>query len=204
MKQSRITYGVLALAVVAFSTSSCKDKAQASASHEGHQDEHRHQVGSTDGTMEGHAQMDHASQAKGSSVLVADYLALKNALVSSDEKAAAQAGAKLENSLKQFDAGKFAEAQQAELRDIVEDATEHAEHISRSEMALQREHFEMLSRDFIDLLAITGSDQTLYVAYCPMYNNNKGGQWLSASEEILNPYFGSAMLKCGTVQKEIR
>lgn len=136
--------------------------------------------------------------------MVADYLALKDALVSDDEKAAATAGGQLESSLKQFDTGSYTPAQQSELRDILEDATEHAEHISRSEMAHQREHFEVLSKDIIDLLAITGSDRTLYVAYCPMYNNNKGGQWLSDAEEIRNPYFGSAMLNCGAVQKEIK
>lgn len=209
MKQTKATYGVLTLAFLAFSGLSCKDNAQKGDSHEGHRNEGMHQEGTADGSMQDHSQIDpgamnHGAHAKGSSAIVADYLALKNALVSDDEKAAAQAGTKLENSLKQFDAGKFTDVQQAELRDILEDATEHAAYISRSEMALQREHFEGLSNDFIDLLAITGSDQTLYVEYCPMYNNNKGGQWLSASKEIRNPYFGSAMLTCGTVQKEIR
>lgn len=209
MKQIvNVTTGILTVFFVGATVVSCKDKAQKDDSHEGHQNEAMHHEGSADGSMQDHSQMDHGTmnhgtQAKGSSAIVADYLALKNALVSDDEKAAAQAGAKLEGSLKQFDAGNFAEAQQTELREILEDATEHAEHISRSEMAHQREHFEGLSKDFIDLLAITGSGQTLYVAYCPMYNNNKGGQWLSASEEIRNPYFGSAMLNCGTVQKEI-
>ena len=99
---------------------------------------------------------------------------------------------------------KFGDEQQDELRDIVEDATEHAEHIAKSDIGHQREHFDVLSKDIIDLLAITGSDRTLYQAYCPMYNNNKGAQWLSASKEIKNPYYGSKMMTCGEVQKEIK
>ena len=55
----------------------------------------------------------------------------------------------------------------------------------------------------IDLIAITGTSKKLYQAYCPMYNNNKGAQWLSDSREIQNPYYGSEMMKCGEVIKEI-
>jgi hypothetical protein len=31
-----------------------------------------------------------------------------------------------------------------------------------------------------------------------MYNNGKGGNWLSLEEEINNPYFGKQMLHCGS------
>ena len=61
-----------------------------------------------------------------------------------------------------------------------------------------------LSIDIADMVAITGAAKTLYQQYCPMYNNNKGGMWLSASEEIKNPYYGAKMLNCGEVQKEIQ
>ena len=53
------------------------------------------------------------------------------------------------------------------------------------------------------MIAITGTDKKLYQDFCPMYNNNKGAQWLSTTEEIKNPYFGSKMMGCGKVQKEI-
>ncbi|NVK50788.1 MAG: DUF3347 domain-containing protein, partial [Cyclobacteriaceae bacterium] len=36
-----------------------------------------------------------------------------------------------------------------------------------------------------------------------MYKNNTGGVWLSASTDIKNPLFGSAMLTCGSVQDTI-
>ncbi len=37
-----------------------------------------------------------------------------------------------------------------------------------------------------------------------MYNDGKGGIWLSETKEIKNPYLGGKMPKCGTVQKEIQ
>ncbi|PID69752.1 MAG: hypothetical protein CR989_00130 [Flavobacteriales bacterium] len=32
-----------------------------------------------------------------------------------------------------------------------------------------------------------------------MANNDKGAVWLSHSTEVLNPYYGDKMLKCGLV-----
>jgi len=40
---------------------------------------------------------------------------------------------------------------------------------------------------------------TLYKMKCPMAFNNRGAEWLQRDTEIRNPYFGSAMLKCGSV-----
>ncbi len=161
-----------------------------------------------DGAMEDHSQMDHDNMNHGemammSSEVIADYLTLKNALVSDDKDGAAKAGEKLEGSLKNFDTSKFSDEQQDELKDIIEDATEHAEHIAKSDIGHQREHFKTLSKDVVDMVAITGTENTLYEQYCPMYDNNKGGAWLSMNEEIKNPYFGDKMLTCGKVQREI-
>ena len=43
-----------------------------------------------------------------------------------------------------------------------------------------------------------------YRQFCPMAMNNKGAFWLSDSDEILNPYFGDAMLTCGNVEEELK
>jgi hypothetical protein len=98
--------------------------------------------------------------------------------------------------------GSYTKEQQKELADIIEDATEHAEHISESEIDHQREHFKTLSKDITDMVAITGTKSTLYEQFCPMYD--KGSAWLSTSKEVKNPYYGSRMLKCGKVQKTIQ
>ncbi|MDF0716598.1 DUF3347 domain-containing protein [Muricauda sp. 334s03] len=208
MRKSNVTTGILAMAIITLLATSCKDKKKVQENQEGHQTEQMEDSGHMDGAMEDHSQMDHDNMNHGemammSSEVIADYLTLKNALVSDDKDGAAKAGEKLEGSLKNLDTSKFSDEQQDELKDIIEDATEHAEHIAKSDIGHQREHFDVLSKDVIDLLAITGSDRTLYQAYCPMYNNNKGAQWLSATKEIKNPYYGAKMMSCGSVQKEI-
>lgn len=139
------------------------------------------------------------------SAIINNYLALKDALVQEDSKNAASFGKKLFDAFAKFDISAQAKQQQKELAEIIEDASEHAEHISENsrDIGHQREHFEILSKDIRGLVIITGSDRTLYQAFCPMYNNNKGGLWLSISKEVQNPYFGSKMMKCGSVQQEI-
>lgn len=131
------------------------------------------------------------------------YFNLKDALVNDDNSKAKELGNTLAQSLKSFDASSYADSEQNELKDIIEDATEHAEHIGESDIAHQREHFKTLSKDMADMVAITGTSMKIYEQYCPMYDNNKGGAWLSMNEEIRNPYFGAQMLKCGKVQREI-
>lgn len=145
--------------------------------------------------------MDKMQDAKAEAIL-ADYFSLKDALVGDDTKKAAQSGTKLVASLKSFDKSSYNKEQQEELVDIIDDATEHAEHIAKSAIDHQREHFKTLSKDITDMIAITGSKSTLYQQFCPMYD--KGSAWLSTSEEIRNPYYGSSMLKCGKVQKTIQ
>jgi hypothetical protein len=140
-------------------------------------------------------------QDSGAQKIVTDYMALKDALVATNKDEAAKAGKQLEASLKSFDISGYTAEQQEELKDIIDDAKEHAEHISRSEMDHQREHFKTLSKDIIDLITITGTETTLYQQFCPMYD--KGSAWLSKEKEIKNPYYGSKMLSCGKVQKEI-
>lgn len=46
--------------------------------------------------------------------------------------------------------------------------------------------------------------QTFYVQYCPMANQNKGAEWLSASQTVENPYYGAGMLGCGEVTKVVK
>lgn len=48
------------------------------------------------------------------------------------------------------------------------------------------------------------SGETIYYQYCPMARDNEGAYWLSAGEEIKNPYFGDAMLSCGENKEVIR
>jgi Cu(I)/Ag(I) efflux system membrane fusion protein len=61
-----------------------------------------------------------------------------------------------------------------------------------------RMKFSILSEHMISLAySFRPVDQTMYVQYCSMANNNSGANWLSISKEIHNPYYGSAMQSCG-------
>ena len=135
--------------------------------------------------------------------LIDNYLALKNALVQDDSKAASTAGEMLSKSAAGLDISKLDASKQSEIKEILEVLQEHGEHIAKSEIDHQREHFEGMAKDFMDLLAISGTDRTLYQQYCPMYNKGKGGSWLSESSEIKNPLFGSKMIGCGSVKETI-
>lgn len=150
---------------------------------------------------DGDMKMDKMKDAKAEAVLN-DYLALKDALVKDDSKTAALAGSKLETTLKAFAKSSYKAKDQKELTDIIEDATEHAQHIAKSPIAHQREHFKTLSKDISDMVVITGTKNTLYEQFCPMYDG--GSAWLSSSNEVKNPYLGSKMVTCGKVQKTIK
>lgn len=143
------------------------------------------------------------SEASVTTSLLNAYLGIKNALVKDDQAAAAEQGAALAEGADAFAMSAFTASEQQELKEILEVAKEHGEHIAKSDIGHQREHFELLGKDIKDLVAIAGTDRNLYQQYCPMYNNNEGGMWLSASEEVLNPLYGSTMLKCGSVQETI-
>lgn len=142
-----------------------------------------------------------SEQNASSEIILEDYFNLKNALVQDDNNKAQKLGGALAKSLGNLNRSAYTESQQVTLTDIIEDAIEHSEHISESDIAHQREHFKILSKDITDMIAITGSENTLYEQFCPMYDG--GTAWLSKNEAVLNPYYGSSMLKCGKVQREI-
>jgi Cu(I)/Ag(I) efflux system membrane fusion protein len=68
-----------------------------------------------------------------------------------------------------------------------------------------RSNFVILSKHIISIAEYFGPfDDTLYVLHCPMADSNKGADWLSEESEIRNPYFGSSMLSCGEVKREVK
>ena len=53
-----------------------------------------------------------------------------------------------------------------------------------------------------DLIQLFGTNQKLYLDFCPMADDNKGAVWISETKEITNPYFGKDMATCGSIKKE--
>ena len=195
MKTVTRTIGTMALAVTMVLTVSCKDGNKNEPAAPMSNEMHQESMDDKDDMA-----MSDNQDAKAEAILN-DYFNLKDALVGDDNGKAKELGNALAQSLKSFDASNYSDNEKSELNDIIEDATEHVEHISESDIKHQREHFKILSKDVTDMVAITGTQAKLYEQFCPMYDG--GTAWLSKEENVLNPYYGSQMLRCGKVQREI-
>ncbi|MEO9503036.1 efflux RND transporter periplasmic adaptor subunit [Nonlabens ulvanivorans] len=130
------------------------------------------------------------------------YLEMKDAFVTSDAgqvSAFAKAAFKKFKGIKTDDLGKMEKSHFEQSLKML-DAISSNENIEN-----QREHFVILNENLIALAmnAEQGSN-TLYVQKCPMANNNKGAIWMSLEKDIRNPYYGDAMLTCGSVIEEIK
>lgn len=137
--------------------------------------------------------------------VVEAYLELKEGLVEGDEEEVAKASSVLLATLGELDGSVLegeAEAFWEEKRKFL---FQHAKLCKEADtMEGKRENFVYLSQPLIKVVEAFGANQTLYVDYCPMANNDKGAYWLSETEEIRNPYFGEMMLTCGEVKDIIK
>jgi hypothetical protein len=114
------------------------------------------------------------------------YLALQEALVASDP-AKAEAISR--------------EMSQRPLQGMPDVAKAVADLAESDHLGRQRAVFFRLNKALAPYLEAHLSSGEIYQQFCPMAFENTGAFWFSGSEEILNPYFGDAMLRCGTVQK---
>jgi hypothetical protein len=137
---------------------------------------------------------------------VSAYLQMKNAFTQDNSSGAAEAGKKLESAIKNFDKSALTPVQKKTYEDVEADAIENSEHIGKNggNIAHQREHFELLSKDIYDLVKVFGAGQVMYKDFDPRVNNGKGAFWLSETKEIKNPYMGKAMVTSGSVKEEIK
>ncbi len=75
--------------------------------------------------------------------------------------------------------------------------------MKESEIEELRKHFEAVSQSALALERMFGhaGPKAHYEMYCPMALENRGASWMQESEELLNPYFGASMLRCGEVRE---
>jgi hypothetical protein len=214
MNKMKTTIGICAIALLSL-TVSCKDNKQQENNEEtpsGEMMEHNQSDMNHDNSDGHHGETEQSSERKITSKnamhketagILDAYFQIKNGLVNDNKENTAKAGTALLAELSKFDMSKLTEEAHKEYMDITVSAKEHAEHIVKSPIDHQREHFEALSTDITDLITLLGTDKVVYQDFCPMANNNKGAYWLSEVKEIKNPYFGSKMLTCGSVKKQI-
>lgn len=217
MKKLKLTTGILAMVFVVLTAMSCKDNTK----EHNHKDAPQAEMKSEDDNSEmnhdnsdGHHDNDYVSSTERDikessqkntalSPIIDAYIQIKNGLVADSKEDAAKGGEVMLSAFSNFDMSKLSGETHKEYMEIYESAKEQTEHIVKSHIDHQREHFETLSTDINDLIALLGTEKTMYYNFCPMANNNKGAYWLSEVKDIKNPFFGAKMMKCGIVKKQI-
>ncbi|MCJ8153445.1 DUF3347 domain-containing protein [Chryseobacterium sp. SSA4.19] len=129
------------------------------------------------------------------SKLYQNYLTIKSSLASDDAEKTSKAAADFIKTSSSIDSKTIS---QKDLNILKKDASVISE---TKNISTQRKSFYELS-DY--MIALTKefkiSENPVYVQYCPMAQ----GSWLSSEKKIVNPYYGSSMLSCGTVKAEIK
>ncbi|WP_299671182.1 efflux RND transporter periplasmic adaptor subunit [uncultured Polaribacter sp.] len=135
-----------------------------------------------------------------------EYIQLKDALVKDDSVKGITAAKKLLNTLSKVDMKLLSDDKAHNHWMPFEKGIKTAATAisNTSAIATQRDHFKNLSSNFIETLQVFGINETVFVEFCPMADNNKGAYWLSKEEKVINPYYGEAMLTCGEVKQVIK
>ena len=129
------------------------------------------------------------------------YLKLKDAFVASDSDNVSKLARSFSDDLNSINSEDLKEMEQAHLSKIKELLNLIAK---SNKIENQRQSFVMLNQNFIPMIkAVKNMKQSLYVQNCPMANQNQGASWMSREEAVKNPYFGDAMLTCGSVTDTI-
>lgn len=135
-----------------------------------------------------------------------EYIKLTNALTSDNLVEAKKDGANLLKAVESVNMSLFTGESHKVWMEISTNLKSSLQHIKHFKtLGELRKSFNQMSESVINMeIAFKPNNGTLYVLHCPMANNNKGGDWISASKEVKNPYYGKAMLTCGEVSKEIK
>jgi len=132
------------------------------------------------------------------------YLEMKNALVESDDATALTASKNLSSLIKKTNSKALKGEQKSFMDKHLGLMKKSLATMNKADIKLLRENFEPLGTSSFALLkAFSANTEEAYLQYCPMALNNKGAFWLSDKKNILNPYYGSMMLKCGSVKETI-
>ncbi len=126
--------------------------------------------------------------------LLESYYNLKDALVQSNANLAATSAKDFTAALATTDEKIVSAKDQTKLKKEATAITES------NSVADQRKQFETLSEKMVAIAhASKLSTGPVYEQYCPM----KKASWLSKEATIKNPYYGSGMLKCGSVKSTL-
>ena len=133
------------------------------------------------------------------------YIGTKEALVKDDKNGVQQSAELMVNNLDKVDMKLLTDAASHQhWMKAAKEMRQSATAIAASDnIKDQRSHFKGLSTAITSAVQMYGIGQVVYNQFCPMADDNKGAYWLSNDKNVLNPYFGSAMLACGSVKQII-
>ena len=109
--------------------------------------------------------------------VIAAYIQAQEALAADDERAARRALTRLEAAVAEPAVDRLANAAGR-----------------AADLAAMRRAFKPLSEAFVRL----PWPKDYQPMYCPMYEDNAGATWVQKTGPVINPYYGKAMLHCGT------
>ena len=128
------------------------------------------------------------------------YFELKDALVESDAEQASVRARAFQESLNEVDHSNLSNEALTIWETNRETMDEETSRIAGlSDVEEQREAFDPLSMALIQSVEAFGPfENAVYQQTCPMVGDGSA-DWLSSSEEIMNPYHGDRMLNCGGI-----
>ena len=128
------------------------------------------------------------------SPLLMSYFQLKDDLISSNAAAAAASASSFVKAMNNMSKAIVKEESRTVL---LSDASAIS---GTKDLKLQREKFAALSANMLTLAkAVKLTGAPVYLQYCPM----KKASWLSNNAAIKNPYYGNAMLTCGSIKETL-
>ncbi len=134
-----------------------------------------------------------------------NYFAVKDALVKTDAKIAAEKATVLLASINNINMGKMKMDDHMAFMKVEKALKADATTISTNkDVAAQTDAFSTLSNNMIVFIKVTKAATPVYLQHCPMANDGKGADWLSKENAVKNPYYGSMMLNCGKVVEIIK
>ncbi len=133
------------------------------------------------------------------------YLEMKDALVRARDDMAIEKAQELKTALQKINDDNLPDDQKKRWQKDRQSLLDQLDEMIASEDLMdQRTAFLPVSETLIASLRNVGPlDINLFVQHCPMAFDNEGGDWLSDSEKIYNPYFGQMMLHCGWVEDSL-
>ena len=132
--------------------------------------------------------------------LYAAYFDVQKALAS-DKKPPADSAQALHKAALELSSDAALPAASAKLAQAIAAKSEHLHHM---DLTGARKDFKPISHAIVTLASQVrseGARNSFTHFYCPMVKDG-GGDWLQPGGELLNPYFGSEMLRCGDKVQE--